>query len=209
MTLIPYSLSKNLAGVVANVATTGTAEHVRALVSHGVVEPLVDMLESEDARMLLVVMDAIAAILAVGKKLSSAGSPNDFEELFDEVGLPGRLEELQSHPQEDVYARAVAIVESYYNNCAADEDESCAPVQPALGFGGPTAFSFTGQPPGAQTAHFSSHGIGGGVAPVQLFASPTVQLQSAGGGLANSHLLSSALSAPTQPVFAFDSVTFV
>ena len=196
---------------------------MRYLVSLGVIEPLVEMLESEDARMLLVVMDAVSAILAVGKKLmaNAPGSTEcDFAMLFDEAGLPSRLEELQNHAQDDVYTRAMGIIEAYYNEEDVADDSvgaaqqaasqgamfsfGAAGVAPHFGFGAAPSSGQVHTPSGGIVGH--SHGVGGGVAPVQLFASPTT-----GSGFNASGGFFAAAPAPALPpsMFSFDSVSFV
>ena len=177
------------------------------------------MLDSEDARMLLVVMDAVSAILAVGKKLMAAGSSDcDFAMLFDEAGLPARLDELQNHTQDDVYTRAMGIIEAYFS----DEEEGEETIEPQQG----ATFSFgavssnAGGPFGVGAAPFATtmqqstpssgfggnHGVGGGVAPVQLFASPSAGSSSLPGGR-----YSAAVPPPALPptMFSFDAVSFV
>lgn len=174
--------------------------------------------------MLLVVMDAVSAILAVGKKLTAAGASGDcdFALMFDEAGLPARLEELHNHAQDDVYTRAMGIIETYFSEDAGDDaatHEQSAPQGVSFSFGGTSApFAGFGAVPGgfgtapaalpaAQVAAFGmgygggTHGVGAGVAPVQLFASPA----SGSGGPGGS------MPPPALPpsMFSFDAVSFV
>lgn len=180
--------------------------------------------------MLLVVMDAVSAILAVGKRLMSAGAGTDcdFSLLFDEAGLPARLEELQNHSQDDVYNRAVGIIGTYYG-----EEEGADAPEIQLSQGGAT-FSFGAAPAGgaapfagfgaapaaAPMAHHAtpsgatggySHGIGAGVAPVQLFTSPSSAAGGFGAASAGMPGFYAAAPPPALPpsVFSFDAVSFV
>ena len=159
-----WNVRKEAAWVVSNIATTGAPEHVRQLVSAGAVEALTDTLTSADARMLCVVLDAVSAILSVGKRLadSGAGPTYAFAETFEEGGLLGHLEALQDHENEDVYAKCVEIIERFYG---VEEDDRA---------GGENVMA-----PAASAAGGFSFGLGaaptspaGGLAPTQLFASP-------------------------------------
>jgi len=146
-----WHVRKEAAWVICNAAAAGTPAHVCSLVAGGVTEPLCDILASDDERMLTVVLDAIAAILAVEARFKADSNPAAamcrFAEQFEEHGLIPRLEELQSHASTDVYNKAYAILTSYYAEDGADE----APQSPAAGIStkavadaAASSYSFTG-----------------------------------------------------------------
>lgn len=193
-----WNCRKEAAWVVTNVATSGTVAHVPALASAGAVGALVDALNSSDPRMLCVVLDACDAMLR--KQSSGAGGP--IADMFEEAGLLPRLEALQDHESEDVYAKCVALIEGFFPNDG--EGEGCengdcagAPVggTPAAA---PSAFSFgVSAPPSTPAAQ--------PLAPLQLFASPQPAAQG------NKPLLCGLAPAPgagVPPSFNFGSVTF-
>lgn len=113
-----WAVRKEAAWIICNAAAAGAAEHVCALVAGGVVEPLVAVLATDDARMITVVLDAVAAILAVETRFKAAGNPAAalcrFAEQFEAHGAVGRLEELQEHASTEVYDKAYAILAKHY-----------------------------------------------------------------------------------------------
>jgi hypothetical protein len=127
-----WYIRREAAWVVSNVACNGTADHVRQLVSLGVIPPLVDMLRHQDTRMLFVVLDTMANILAVGARLQAAGGTAaigcNYAELFEEANALPLLEDLQRHPNEEVYNKCLAIVTKYY-----PEDDEPASAENAPG----------------------------------------------------------------------------
>lgn len=135
-----WHVRKEAAWIVCNTAAAGTPEHVCRIVAAGIVEPLVDILNNDDARMLVVVMDAMEAILSVEAKFKRDGNPAAamcrFAENFDEHGAVGRLEELQEHESEDVYKRSYALLKKYYYD-EDKADEGGAGAENAAPFGAP------------------------------------------------------------------------
>lgn len=174
-----WNVKKEAAWVVSNVATSGAPEHVRQLVACGAVDALVEALASSDARMLCVVLDAVAAILAVGKRLVDAGhgAAFAFADAFEEAGLLGPLESLQEHEHEDVYSKCIAIIEAYYGVDEGGEGAGAGGAEnamaPAPTASGAFSFGFSGAPS-------ASGGAAGGLAPTQLFASPGASHTAAG-----------------------------
>jgi hypothetical protein len=157
-----WHVRKEAAWIVCNTAAAGAPEHVCKIVSCGVIEPLVDILGNEDARMLVVVMDAMEAILAVEARFTREGNPAAamcrFAEQFEEQGAVGRLEELQEHGSADVYNKAYALLSKYYYS--REEEGSGAEgavVEENAGAGGlgPKVFAF-GAPAAAPVAAFGA-----------------------------------------------------
>ena len=120
-----WHVRKEATWVICNAAAAGTAAHVCALVAGGVVEPLVGVLAAApDERILTVVLDAIAAILAVEARLKAEDNPAAamcrFAEKFEEHGLIARLEELQNHASNDVYEKSYRLLTAHYG----DDDDA-------------------------------------------------------------------------------------
>jgi hypothetical protein len=113
-----WAVRKEATWIICNAAAAGGAEHVCALVAGGVVEPLVAVLEADDARMITVVLDAMTAILAVEARFRETGNPAAamcrFAEQFEGCGAVARLEELQEHASQEVYDKAYAILLKHY-----------------------------------------------------------------------------------------------
>lgn len=170
-----WNVRREAAWVVSNITTTGTPAHAAQLVSAGVIDALVEALGSQDARMLCVVLDAVGALLAVGKKLPSAGgssSSSGLADAFEEAGLLQHLESLQDHEAEDVYRKCVRLIEEHYGadeeGGGGDENGPAAGTAPGTTAGGAFSFGLAGAP-------------AAGLAPTQLFASPSPAASSGGG----------------------------
>jgi len=134
---VDWAVRKEAAWVVSNVATVGTPAHLAALLQMGAVEPLVDVLAgSRDPRMLGVVLDAVEGMLASEARGPASRAVAD---AFEELGLLGALETVQETAADDVYAKAVKIIETYYGT--ADDDAEPEDAN-AFTFGAPAAAAF-------------------------------------------------------------------
>ena len=118
-----WNVRKEAVWVVSNIASVGAPEHVSMLVAGGTIEPLVDILSStHDPRMMSVVLDAVEGIL----RAAAAAAPGRREtsDKFEEAGLLEALETVQATASDDVYAKAVTIIETYYGTTDEEEEES-------------------------------------------------------------------------------------
>lgn len=123
-----FEIQKEATWAISNATSGGTPEQIRHLVDQGVIAPLCDLFVCSDARIILVALEAVENILKAGKKLGI----EDFAIHVDKCGGIDNLEKLQEHPNEDVYNRAVKIIESYFGGDA--EDQQLAPQQTGTGF---------------------------------------------------------------------------
>ncbi|CAB9520057.1 Importin subunit alpha [Seminavis robusta] len=119
-----HEVRKEALWVIANVFTTGTEEQLRHVANHEGLKALADALSSmKDSKSLIVVMEALDKVFEV-----SARRDLNFTREFDEWGGIDALEELQSHSSEEVYEKAVELIEKYYGGDD-EEDENVAPSQ--------------------------------------------------------------------------------
>lgn len=223
-----WNVRKEAVWCVCNVATMGAPEQVRCVVAADVVAPLVDCLSTTDARMLCVVLDTIGALLAtdaaLGGALSAGRGP--LADQFEEAGLLPALESGQEHPNEDVYAKCVAIITRHFGGGDEDEEEDGdesdggaeenAPVPSGGSSGGSFGFGLAG----TAAAVFGSSAANGGMAAAaagghagsMMMASafagcaPPAESPAAGGAsVAPLQLFAS----PPPPAFSFAGVQFV
>eukprot|EP00967_Tisochrysis_lutea_P070798 scaffold93610_cov25-Tisochrysis_lutea.AAC.2 len=112
------------------------ASHLSLLVSkHSLAPPLVQMLSTADPDAVRLALDATATIFAAGDLLDASSHVgggivhgerchepstqlNPLATAFDEAGGIQRLEELQAHPNEVIYERAAALLDSYFGSDA-------------------------------------------------------------------------------------------
>jgi importin subunit alpha-6/7 len=119
-----FEIRKEALWVIANIFTMGTDHHVRSLINLKGLEALaVALADIPDAKILMVVMEAIEKVMEVGAKASI-----NYTVPFDEAHGIEHLEQLQSHESVEVYEKAVYIIEQYFGS-EDDEDENIAPAQ--------------------------------------------------------------------------------
>lgn len=98
---------------------------LRFLVSQGCIQPICDLLTCTDLKVITVCLEALENILKVGeaeKNLGHTGDENLYAEMIDEAGGLEKIENLQSHDNNDIYQIAVKILENFW----AEEDEAVA-----------------------------------------------------------------------------------
>ena len=114
-------IRKEALWTLSNIATTGSDQHVQALVQCGVIEAFcANICEGADSSMVLIVLNAIDKILDV-----SVRNGKDYLRILDEHNGIDYIESLQEHPNDDVYNKAVFILETYFGT--EEEDENLAP----------------------------------------------------------------------------------
>lgn len=142
-----WEVRKEALWVVSNMFTTGGDNQVRTLVQQDGFAALVDALENvQDSKILLVALEAIEVVLKLGNGLGL-----NYANMFDELNGIDKLEELQEHPSEDVYQKAVDIMEQYFG-VEDEEDENIAPAHED------GMFSFGMNPPAKQLFPEASEG---------------------------------------------------
>jgi len=107
--------------VMSNMVNTGTSEQRKHMIELGFFSTLVEMLKEDDARTLVVVLEGLGHFLDYGK--DDAGGENLVVVQFETLGGLTRLEDLQSHPNETVYVKALDLLEKYFDVEEEDEEE--------------------------------------------------------------------------------------
>ena len=145
-----WDVRKEAAWVVSNIATAGEARHIVRLVEHGAIRPICELLDVGEARVVMIALEALEAILKLEKTNPQATGHSGlhYATLVDEAGGVDGLERLQEHTHEGIYQRAVRVIETYFG-CEDDEEvsENLAPAvdgnSASYLFGAPVA---TGNP---------------------------------------------------------------
>ena len=120
------------AWAISNATSGGSAEQIRYLVAAGCVRPLCDLLACADARIVIVALEGLENILKVGeaeKELAGPAGVNPFVALVDEAEGLDKIEELQNHTNEDVYDKAVSVLEAFFDVEDGAEVENLAPAR--------------------------------------------------------------------------------
>ena len=155
-----WEVRKEAIWVISNIATGGNANQVMSVVEAGAIDAVCRVLSVNDTKMLLVALDAIDQILKTGVAQNC-----DFLSFVDECDGITAIEGLQEHESDDVYQKAIHIIETYFGADDGAEDENLAPESNGntFSFGvkniddaNPAATSFNSQPFGQTTFNFTA-----------------------------------------------------
>ncbi|XP_020108788.1 importin subunit alpha-4-like [Ananas comosus] len=137
---VDVDIKKEAAWAISNATVEGSDEQIRYLVSLGCVKPLCDLLESRDPITVCVCLNALDNILSVGEsdKKSGKTGTNPYVELVNECGGLDKIENLQEFDNDEVYKKAIEVLESYWD----EEDQNEAPIFRGSGVSSEGAFEF-------------------------------------------------------------------
>jgi len=80
-----------------------------------------ELISAPDNRIILVALEGLENILKVGEKEAKDTGINEYAALVEECRGIDKLEQLQNHQHNEIYEKAVNILELYF---AAEEEES-------------------------------------------------------------------------------------
>ncbi|KAF8077049.1 hypothetical protein N665_1066s0011 [Sinapis alba] len=118
-----FEVKKEAAWAISNATFVGTHDQIKFMVSRGCIRPLCDLLTCPDTSIVRVCLEALENIMVIGEALKSkgqTGEENLFATLVEEAGGLEKIENLQSHDNDDIYQKSVKILESYWTE---DDDE--------------------------------------------------------------------------------------
>merc|ERR1711936_1494661 len=125
-----FKAQKEAAWAVTNLTSGGTVQQIVHLCGEGVLKPFCDLLAAKDDKTVGVVLDGIANILATAEKL---GETDKVAMMVEECGGLDRVEALQSHENEQIYQKALQIIETFFPD-GEQVDEEIAPKASDAGF---------------------------------------------------------------------------
>ena len=110
-----FDIKKEAAWSISNATSGGAPEQIKYLVQQGCIKPLCDLLTCNDPRLVTVALEGIENVLKAGEHEAPAnGGTNPYTAFVDEAEGLDKLEQLQSHSNEDVYKKAMHILETYF-----------------------------------------------------------------------------------------------
>ncbi|OIT29934.1 importin subunit alpha-2 isoform X1 [Nicotiana tabacum] len=130
-----FDIKKEAAWAISNATSGGSHEQIKYLVSQGCIKPLCDLLICPDPRIVTVCLEGLENILKVGeaeKNLGRTADVNLYAQLIDDAEGLEKIENLQSHDNQEIYEKAVKILETYWLE---EDDETMPPGDaPQQGF---------------------------------------------------------------------------
>jgi len=129
LTHAEYEIKKEAAWALSNATSGGAPEQIRYLVAQGCIKPLCDLLVVSDVRIVNVALEALENILKVGEADAKESGTNQYTQFIDQADGLEKIESLQNHPNNEIYKKAVDILETYF----AAEDDEVQQVAPQTG----------------------------------------------------------------------------
>ena len=123
-----FDVKKEAAWAIANATSSGSFEQIRYLVSKGCIKPLCDLLDTSDARIVAVALEALENILEKGNLEDE--DDNNYAVLIEDANGSQLIEKLQLHVNTSIADKAAHIIAKFFNDGETDEDsdEEIAPT---------------------------------------------------------------------------------
>jgi hypothetical protein len=132
-----FDVRKEAAWAVSNITSGGSSEQVKLLIAHNCIKPLCELLVLPDSRIILVALEGIENVLTLGLKEAGPDGENPYVRLVEEAEGVEKIDALQSHPNPEIYHKAMEILEMYFGG---EEDDRAVLPQQAPGL---QQYSFT------------------------------------------------------------------
>lgn len=123
-----FDIKKEALCAISNATRGGSHEQIKYLVEQRCIKPLCDILVCQDPSVISVCLDGLENILKVGEVEKSRGHLNYSQLVEDAEGLE-KIEKLQSNDNNEIYEKAVKILETYW--VEQDDDEETQQEQDA------------------------------------------------------------------------------
>ncbi|KAG6586208.1 importin subunit alpha-4-like [Cucurbita moschata] len=117
-----FDIKKEAGWAISNATSGGSHQQIQYLVTQGCIKPLCDLLACPDPRIVTVCLEGLDNILKVGeadKDMGMNGGVNIYAQAIDECEGLDKIENLQTHDNNEIYEKAVKMLERYW----AEEDE--------------------------------------------------------------------------------------
>ena len=118
-----WSIRKEAIFFVSNVFTGGSPKQVQIIVDMDGLEAMCDVLDINDATVVLTALAAIEKALRISKELGKS-----YDVYVDECDGVTKLEYLQQHTNDKIYNATVKIIEEFFGIEDDDCDENLAPA---------------------------------------------------------------------------------
>ncbi|XWS14233.1 hypothetical protein CRYUN_Cryun36dG0105600 [Craigia yunnanensis] len=111
-----FEIKKEAAWAISNATSIGPREQIQYLVKQGCIKPLCYLLVCPDPRVMTVCLEGLDNILKIGEADKESGNSvvNIYTEMIEECDGLDKIENLQSHDNNEIYKKAVKILERYW-----------------------------------------------------------------------------------------------
>lgn len=123
-----YRVRKEACWVIHNVTQRGLKKPslVQCVVEYGVIQPLCEILQVRENKLISIALGALKNIIAVGEQKENTDDKNvnQYALLVEEYGGMDLIYKLQQHENEEIYKQAYKLIDMYFN---AEEEEVLQP----------------------------------------------------------------------------------
>ncbi|RAL50052.1 hypothetical protein DM860_016828 [Cuscuta australis] len=121
-----FDIKKEAAWAISNATSGGSHDQIRFLASSGCIKPLCDLLLCPDLRIVTVCLEGLENILRVGeadKEMGLNDGINLYARMVDECGGLDKIDILQTHDNNEIYEKAVKILDKYWAEVEDDDEQ--------------------------------------------------------------------------------------
>lgn len=123
-----FLTQREAAWAITNMTISGTKQQIQLLIENGVIEPMCNLLAVKDVQIVQVVLDGLTNILKMaGKNYFSLAAE------IEKCGGLDKIEQLQSHENEDIYKLAYELIDQYFSD-EQEDDANLVPQESTEGF---------------------------------------------------------------------------
>ena len=115
-----FKAQKEAAWAVTNLTSGGTIQQIVALCASGALKPMCDLLDANDERTVCVLLDGVMNILSAAQK---QGEVDKVANVIEECEGLDKIENLQTHENEDIYQKALEIIDTFFTDVAEDQNQ--------------------------------------------------------------------------------------
>jgi len=122
-----FEIRKEAAWALSNATSGGSPDQIRYMVDQHMIEPMCELLQCNDFRIVQVALECLENFLKAGERAAvETGAGNEYASLIEEHQGLDHIEELQTHANNEIYEKAIHILETYF--AAEDDDAGVAPA---------------------------------------------------------------------------------
>mmetsp|Transcript_30523 Transcript_30523/g.61519 ORF Transcript_30523/g.61519 Transcript_30523/m.61519 type:complete len:519 (+) Transcript_30523:3360-4916(+) len=114
-------IRKEAAWAISNATSGGTPNQIDYLVKKGCIQPMIQLMDCLDFRVVRVILEGLENILEIGNQKVDKDFVNEYARHIEQVGGLEKLEELQQHSNNQIYEYAVKLLEKFFG--AEEESE--------------------------------------------------------------------------------------